>query len=256
MPEFSTEVTKPFLNIADKQLACAASEILLKIADFSEASAADVSKDFPPEPSYLKAMQLAYIEQQSQGLVVRSRFLSLSDNPTVLQTFADSYGAALEPYQISLQGPNGEKVNDDNEFSAVAPNLSLREGLRTVAAFALFESASQINTFYSGLLIPKRTIRHAPLEFREIFVSIISRIGGKENLQQAFNANHTDEEPSPIDQIVGLHNSIKDAGVILAAMHLPDYGTVSKEIMLQQALLPPPAPKLNRAQRRAKNKFI
>ncbi|MDO8266098.1 MAG: hypothetical protein Q7T41_04120 [Candidatus Saccharibacteria bacterium] len=250
MAEFSTDIHPQYSGIPDTQFAQAASEFALRASDFAIVMGNRTSSDFPPEPSYPSVLQLAYTEEAPDGSSrVRRQFVGFDTGSAHLKTFAGEYAKKLKPFEDILTDAEEQVDPNKQEFLKIAPNLSRNAGLRTVAGFVLFRSARNSKQFYSGLLVPKITTERTPLEFRNILVSLMGQVGGKNELAEHFRELGNDDGSDILGQVMRLENTATNAGAMFAAMHLPKISRVKEIVRAQTTPAPHQGP--SREQRRA-----
>lgn len=184
MTQFSGEIEPRFSRFPDQQLAQAVSELIIRLSDFKVISEGVEPEDFPPEPAYLSIMQIAYLETAQDETRVRRQLVALDQDSNALKAFSEAYEARMRPVQEIMPEILTPEKPSTNELLEIAPTLSAKVGLRTIANFVLFRSQQNPSRFYKGLIIPKNTIEKAPLEFRNFYISLMGQIGGKESLKK------------------------------------------------------------------------
>ena len=251
MTEFADNVIPSLEHIPDRQAASALSEAYTRLKDFQAVGLDASDADFPSEPSELSSIQLAYMETQDNAPRVRRQFVTLDQDPHSLRTFLQCYESEMKPFRDVIPDPE-HGIPGLTELSDIAPAYSRRVGMRTVANFAVFRSIQNPDRYFSSIMVPRVTVENAPLDMRHMFLGLIGRLGSRTAL---LDLNEGVADEATLNDTLRAENSAKNAGVLLAAVHLPPVSTVKRMITSQLLTTQMRAtPQLNRAQRRAKKR--
>lgn len=169
----SGNIVAPFHTISDVPTAEAFSEVVLRLGDMGSIGrpTETPSDAFPPVPAYLRAMALTYIaDENAEGSLVRRQCLLLPDEPQRVHNFATRFMDAYEGEVTPLQEMSGNGIANIasiamRDVGQEMITLARSDGLRTLAAFTLFSTEDDSQTF-TAMLVPKRIRSELPLVTR------------------------------------------------------------------------------------------
>lgn len=241
-----------FANLPDTQAAEAISEVLLNPADFKVESVHDLGKnaEFPPVPSHLKVIALAYVEDLPGGWNVRRKLQFLEEDVSKRAQTAANF---LNGYTVHVGGmhevadqfaANGLNVGN---IALRAAEMAQEARLRTVAAFLLFETA-ETSEPVSGLAIPRRTYDNLPLEARDQLRKLME----VNDVSSSSYYRDNPELKQALQRILQNDPAIAELGFMAAARSLPEPAIV--RATLEQTVgsnIDPRSSQPNREERRA-----
>lgn len=254
----SYNIAPAFRHLPDPQVAEAFSEILLNPGAFKVDTRADSlgsNEMFPPEPSYLSAICAAYIEKTQEGTGVRRQFI-LMEGKSIFENrqntgliFNKEYKDRIEPLHEFADNLLNNNILNIGNLAVRAVELSIEKRLRTVAAFALFKSASTGQP-YSALMIPKSTYSEIPLEFREEVIDVMNFCK-----KQGFSlSSESENTKKTLQKILQQDASTAKLAFLAAARHLPDLGTAIEAIDAALNETHSQFPRKNRQERRLRER--
>ncbi len=249
----SEAVDPVFANIGDHNTALAMSEFFAVPEKFKVRSA-DLdpahSAEFPPEPAYLTGLQIAHLTALEVDAPIAQK---LWFNPQASsafragEEFTEGYDEMVGAIHRSLPGEPAVAVQGRgaDPYLRMVLEKTCAAGIRTVAAFALFQSVDD-RRFYTGLAIPLKVFDETPLAFRHEMGSAATGL-----LKRGYEDDILPEDLKDAQKAIMRNDpSAKDMGFLLAASFLPEVKTVRNGISRAMLQLQTNGVGLNREQRR------
>jgi hypothetical protein len=202
------ELHPEFAHLDNREAAEAFSELPLHL-DLFKVAAEDESpaeEGFPPERAYMGMVAAAYITDG--GLVSRQAY-PMIDDERVQAAFVDSYTRIVGSYQAYGQKMQKSRPVETQWMASRAITCARNAGLRTVASFSTFQSASDNGTMYSGLAIPRVTYETIPLEIRDELIPLIA------------SGTIDDETRAELSPLLQRTPQAGDIALAAASLHMP-----------------------------------
>jgi hypothetical protein len=218
--------------LGDRQTAEACSEAFIRAQDFRQfpLQAEEGNPDYPPEPSYIGALAIAYLDDDGnvgRKFAMFPRSEPGSDPEAIGEWFKRDYGSligALHGMRTNIEAGVSQPVAQAGlqEYAQAAIQQSRKVGLRTVAAFSLYTAVEAPHKHYSMMLISRAAATEIPLMQREEIIDVRNLVGAS-TFDAAIAEDSTEES---IKKLMQNHADTEIFAFFAAALLLPDVAKI------------------------------